>query len=266
MTKWLASVKSLDEARQLTGAWPDIIDMKDPANGALGALPVAEIKAIVDYVGKRTLTSATIGDINCDAEEIIKRLQKTESTGVDYLKVGLFNQPQLASCLHELSQSLTTVSTPVIAVLFADEINDAPLLTTIKQAGFAGVMLDTASKNGLGLLDHWTLSALHRFVETARNAEMLCGLAGALRIEDIDKLAPLGADYLGFRSALCDRHQRTSKLDPDRAAAIQHRLYQFRNLSFGDGAGNESHHQRSDQHDANKSRRHSDLIGMQSSQ
>lgn len=224
MTKWLASVKSLDEARQLTGVWPDIIDMKDPANGALGALPVAEIQAVVDYVGKRTLTSATIGDIDCDAEEIIKRLQKTESTGVDYLKVGLFNQPQLKNCLQVLSQSLSKIPTPVIAVLFADDLPDEKLIEQIITTGFAGVMLDTAQKNGYGLCDYLSQTRLSEFISKVHQADKLCGLAGALRISDIDTLKTLNADYLGFRSALCAGHQRTDGLDPKRARQIHQAL------------------------------------------
>lgn len=224
MTKWLASIKSLDEARQLTAVWPDIIDMKDPANGALGALPVAEIKTIVDYVGKRTLTSATIGDIDCDAEEIIKCLQKTEPTGVDYLKVGLFNQPQLSSCLQELSESLKTISTPVIAVLFADDLPDENTIDQIISAGFAGVMLDTAQKNGRGLCDYLSRTRLSEFVSKVHQADKLCGLAGALRISDIVILKTLNADYLGFRSALCAGHQRTDGLDPMLARQIHQAL------------------------------------------
>lgn len=224
MTKWLASVKNLDEARQLTTVWPDIIDMKDPANGALGALPAAEIKAIVYYVGKRTLTSATIGDMDCDAEKIIKRLQETESTGVDYLKVGLFDQPQLASCLQKLSQSITTVSTPVIAVLFADDLPDENMIGQIISTGFAGVMLDTAQKNGRSLCDYLSRRQLSEFVSKVHQADKLCGLAGALRISDIDILKTLNADYLGFRSALCAGHQRTDGLDPKRARQIHQAL------------------------------------------
>lgn len=224
MTKWLASVKNLDEARQLSSAWPDIIDMKDPANGALGALSVAEIKAIADFVGKRTLTSATIGDIDCDAEEILNRLQKTESTGVDYLKVGLFDQPQLASCLRQLRQSLETVSTPVIAVLFADDLPAENMIDQIISAGFAGVMLDTAYKNGRGLCDYLSRTQLSEFVSAVHEANKLCGLAGALRISDIETLKTLNADYLGFRSALCAGHQRTDGLDPKRARQIHQAL------------------------------------------
>ena len=49
---------------------------------------------------------------------------------------------------------------------------------------------------------------------------LLCGLAGSLRAADVPALAPLGADYLGFRSALT-AGGRADPLDPSRVAALR---------------------------------------------
>lgn len=227
MTNWLASVRSLDEAKSLADCLPGILDLKNPAMGALGALPVSEVKTVVDWVDGRCQTSATVGDLPMQAGLIAEAISAMAATGVDYVKVGLFASPALPACIKRLQTTLASVDRPVIAVLFADQMQDISLLAAIKQAGFAGVMLDTASKNGQGLLDHWTLAELQRFVETARDSELLCGLAGALKLTDIDALEALNADYLGFRSALCDSQQRTRNLDPARARIIRQRLRQF---------------------------------------
>lgn len=227
MTNWLASVQSLNEAESLADCLPDILDLKNPAMGALGALPVNQVTAIVDWVDDRCQTSATVGDLPMQAELVGEAISAMAATGVDYVKVGLFASPTLPECIKRLQTTLASVDRPVIAVLFADQMQDVSLLTAIKQAGFAGVMLDTASKNGQGLLEHWTLAELQRFVETARHSGLLCGLAGALQITDIDALEALNADYLGFRSALCDNQQRTRRLDPARARVIRHRLRRF---------------------------------------
>ena len=85
-------------------------------------------------------------------------------------------------------------------------------------------MLDTAEKNGLGLLDYLTVDLLADFIREAKQMDLLCGLAGALKLEDITVLTPLDADYLGFRSALCRQHLRTNKLDPALASQIQWQL------------------------------------------
>jgi (5-formylfuran-3-yl)methyl phosphate synthase len=227
MTKWLASVQSLDEAKALEETLPDIMDLKDPHSGALGALPTATVKTVVDWVDNRCQTSATVGDLVMQAGVIADAVKQMAATGVDYVKVGLFSGPDLEPCLTALIEQPLVLETPLIAVLFADQSVDLSLIESIKQAGFCGVMVDTANKNGQRLLDHWPVTTLHSFVREARQHKLLCGLAGALSIEDIALLEPLGADYLGFRSALCDGRQRTLKLQPEQAQAIQQRLQSY---------------------------------------
>jgi uncharacterized protein (UPF0264 family) len=112
----------------------------------------------------------------------------------------------------------------VIAVIFADQLPQQKLIPLLAKSGFAGVMLDTARKDGQGLLNHLSVEVLQQFVVEAKSAGMLCGLAGALRIEDIETLSPLQPDYLGFRSALCQQHHRTNRLDPELAKQIQNKL------------------------------------------
>lgn len=227
MTKWLASVQSLDEAKALEQTLPDILDLKDPASGALGALPLSVVSSVIDWVDRRCETSATVGDLVMKPEIISPAIKAMAETGVDFVKVGLFAEPAIESCLQGLQETLSALDTPVIAVIFADQTRDISLVASIRQAGFSGVMVDTATKNGQGLLEHWNEAHLSEFIRVAGEHELLCGLAGALAIEDIDRLEALGADYLGFRSALCDRRQRTLTLQAERALAIQQRLQRY---------------------------------------
>lgn len=224
MSKWLASVQSKQEAVALLPCLPDILDMKQPATGALGALPVEQVAEIVEFVNGRCLTSATVGDLPMQADIIGPALEAMNQSGVDYLKIGLFADDSVQGCLHQLQPYLTAINTPVIAVLFADQQLNLSLVDLIKQVGFAGVMVDTAEKNGRSLRDHWSESRLEEFVTQARSQDLLCGLAGALRIEDIASLKPLSADYLGFRSALCPERQRNNELQPELAKEIQRQL------------------------------------------
>ncbi len=210
--RWLASVQSLSEAKQLNDYLPDLLDMKNPAEGALGALPVATVKQIVNWLAGRCQSSATIGDLPMQAAPIQTALIEMQQSGVNYLKVGLFNEPALAECLRDLKTFLQSFNTPVIAVLFADQQYCKSVLTNVLVSGFSGVMLDTANKNGQHLLDHQSPEQLQLFVDSVKSRQRLCGLAGALRIEDIAILKPLGADYLGFRSALCPQRQRQQDL------------------------------------------------------
>lgn len=223
MTKWLASVQSIEEAKTLSACLPDILDLKNPSQGALGALNVAEVETIVSWLDGRCMSSATVGDLPMNAEIIAPAINAMAATGVDYVKVGLFADVNMTACFSRLQPLLTRLQTPVIAVVFADQTT-AVDIAAIKQSGFAGVMVDTATKDGQRLFDHWSEQQLSDFVTQAHGLNMLCGLAGALTIEDIALLKPFNADYLGFRSALCDNRQRTKTLQSGLAAKIAQKM------------------------------------------
>ena len=212
MSKWLASVQSLEEAQTLLPVLPDILDMKNPAEGALGALTVEIVSQIVTLIDGRCQTSATIGDLPMQANLIKAAMIEMASAGVDYVKIGLFPDDNLTSCILSLAETVKKLKAPAIAVIFVDNAPDIDCLPLLKASGFRGVMVDTAIKNGQHLLEHWDLLKLADFVKATHQQDMLCGLAGALRYEDISVLRRLGADYLGFRSAICQQRQRTSTL------------------------------------------------------
>jgi uncharacterized protein (UPF0264 family) len=109
----------------------------------------------------------------------------------------------------------------VIAVLFADKPVSEAIYAELAESGFKGIMMDTAIKNGQHLLDHQSLDQLTVFVQHIKDLDLICGLAGSLRQEDIAALTPLNADYLGFRSALCSKQQRTSSLNIEHVNSIK---------------------------------------------
>ena len=61
--KLLVSVVSADEARIAAAAGADIVDVKNPAEGSLGAPSPAVIAAVRDAVGAERPVSAAIGDM-----------------------------------------------------------------------------------------------------------------------------------------------------------------------------------------------------------
>ncbi len=216
MSKMLASVANLKEALFIQQMGVDIIDLKQPAHGALGALSVSDVRQIIKKLEGKTPLSATIGDLPLNPEIIYSAVKTMAETGVDYVKIGLFADISPVETLEKLS-SLTT-DYKLIAVLFADAEPDFSLISLLKKVGFVGVMLDTQHKQCGSLLDILSIAQLKNFVELAHAQQLICGLAGSLRLANIATLLPLKADYLGFRGALCEQQQRTAKLD---AAAIQ---------------------------------------------
>ncbi|MDH3280113.1 MAG: (5-formylfuran-3-yl)methyl phosphate synthase [Gammaproteobacteria bacterium] len=219
MTLMLASVTGPEEARLGLRHGADIIDLKDPDQGALGAIPLDRIHATVTLIGRRRRVSATVGDLPPVPAQIVAAVERTVPTGVDYIKIGLCGGGDWASCIHALKSQAR--SAQLIGVLFADQDPDLSLLTDMVSAGFLGAMLDTADKRAGGLTVHQHPRALHSFVTRAKELGLLVGLAGSLRVSDIRSLLALGPDYLGFRSALCDGGRRSGRLSPAAIHAVR---------------------------------------------
>ncbi|MBK4722260.1 (5-formylfuran-3-yl)methyl phosphate synthase [Azospirillum sp. YIM DDC1] len=224
MTRLLASVASLEELTLAARGGADILDLKDPKAGALGAWPLDSIISAVNMAHRwsaRPPLSATVGDLPMDSAIVSQRVVQTWACGVDYVKIGLLPSGDPAACVAALAPEAQR-GTRIVAVLFADLWTDANrLLPDLAQAGFAGAMLDTAGKGTGGLLRHKTRDKLARFLSQARGFGLLTGLAGSLRLDDIPTLLPLAPDYLGFRTALCADGNRGGALDSAALAAVR---------------------------------------------
>ena len=220
MSNMLASVNSLKEALIAQQAQVDIIDLKQPARGALGALDTTDVQTIVTALEKTTIISATVGDLPMQAELIYNAVEKMAETGVDFIKIGFFPDSDWTAIINQL-QVLTQRGLKLIAVLFADQQPDLNSISLFSCAGFNGIMLDTMDKTNGSLTQVMSLETIQEFVTSAKQQQLLCGLAGSLRESDIATLLPLHADYLGFRGALCVNHQRTAKLDSESLLRIK---------------------------------------------
>jgi len=212
MTAMLASVNSIEEALLVLSAEVDIIDLKQPALGALGALELVNVKQIVAAIAGRRPVSATIGDLPMQPEVIFNAVQLMAETGVDYIKIGFFPGDDWTGTLKKLGE-LTLQKQALIAVLFADTQPDLTIMATLKASGFVGVMLDTMNKQQGSLTQVMAAEQLAQFASQANNLQLLCGLAGSLRLTDLPELIAYHPDYLGFRGALCQEHNRVGQLN-----------------------------------------------------
>jgi uncharacterized protein (UPF0264 family) len=231
MTAFLASVTSVDEARIVLECGADIIDLKNPYSGALGALPLATVREIVRFVDGRKPVSATIGDLPMQPSLLLDAAGEMAGTGVDIVKIGFFEPPaeigQYEACVHALG--VLTQSVRLVAVMFAD-LKFQPAIKDFAAAGFYGVMLDTATKSGLSLGDLYTPEQLHDFVRQAHDYSLLAGLAGALKAHDIPEMALHKPDYLGFRGALCENAMRTMAIERGKARHLRQLLRECNRL------------------------------------
>lgn len=219
-TGMLASVNCVDEARLVLDAGADIIDLKNPDAGALGALDIAIIKQVVAQVDGRCTVSATIGDLPYQADKIKPAILDLLESGVDIAKIGVFGEPHNKDVLS-LLKSLSSQGMRIVLVLFAELYNKNIDFMPLAQAGISGVMLDTMHKKTGSLRVKLSDEELSRFVELARQAGLMTGLAGSLTIDDIPVLLETGVDYLGFRGALCQFADRRNIIDPDSVNEIR---------------------------------------------
>ena len=211
MTGFLASVRSAEEAVLALAGGADIIDAKEPSAGALGRVDPGSLAEIVRTIAGRRPVSATIGDVELTPEIVTAAVEETAGTGADIVKIGMF--PGALDATLAALRPVARRGVRLVAVLFADRAPDlAGIVSRCEAAGFYGVMLDTADKAGGALTAHLDIKTLAGFVAFTRSRNLVSGLAGSLRLADIAGLLPLGADYLGFRSALC-AGGRTGGLD-----------------------------------------------------
>jgi len=234
VTRLLASIARADEVEAALGGGADLVDVKDPAAGALGAAPEATIREIVTLVAGRRPVSATVGDLPLDATVLAHAARRTARCGVDFVKLGLFPGGDLDGSLTALAVEAQS-GIRLVAVLFADSDPERVQLDQLAAAGFAGAMLDTADKTSGSLTRHLGLDRLAQFVAHAKALGLLVGLAGSLGEEDVPRLAPLGVDYLGFRGALC-RGGRDGSLDVERVRRVRQRLAAASNATAAAGA------------------------------
>ena len=130
ITELLISVKNVDEALLALGAGADIIDLKDPSVGALGALDLSQTERIVQAINGCGYVSATVGEGHATLNELMTDIHARARLGVDIIKIAvstLFYEP---SFIVELKK-LTSKGVKIIAVFFADEEINLNLLAKL---------------------------------------------------------------------------------------------------------------------------------------
>jgi (5-formylfuran-3-yl)methyl phosphate synthase len=227
--KLLVSVIDADEARIAAAAGADIVDVKNPAEGSLGAPSPAVIAAVRAAVPPELPVSAAIGDMpNLPGTAALAALGAAHS-GAAFVKVGLWGastQAEAVALLRTVREAAPGAA--VVAGAYADarRVAHAPLAPELlpRVAHAAGVdvcLLDTAVKDGRGLLEWLSPEALTALVDEAHELGLEMALAGALRADDVPVVGDTGADIVGVRSAACADGRRSGPLDPSRVRALR---------------------------------------------
>jgi uncharacterized protein (UPF0264 family) len=169
---------------------------------------------------------------HADDEETIERAAFDYGRiGIGFVKVGFAGTTDISRVERLLVSAVRGVRATgpqqcgVVAVAYADtggttSVDPTALVDIAPRAGASGVLLDTAQKDGPGLLRLLSPAALERGVALAHRAGLIVALAGKLRSEDLPVICRTGADIVGVRGAACE-DGRSSRVAAERVRALR---------------------------------------------
>lgn len=218
--KLLISPKNEKEAVEAVAGGADLIDVKNPNEGPLGASFPWIIQRIRQSTPANIEVSCTVGEApNLPGSMALASLGAA-ATGVNYIKAGLNGLTTAEDAVH-LMRSIVRAAkeynpqVKVVVVGYADASRtitvDALLVPKIAYEAKADIaMLDTAVKDGKNLFTFLTKPQLKSFVDAAHGYGLKAALAGALRKEDLAEVYALDADVAGVRGSACSLNDRVN--------------------------------------------------------
>lgn len=220
--KLLVSPINVEEANICKLGGADIIDVKNPKEGSLGANFPWMIKAVKQAAG-HTPVSATIGDFNYKPGTASLAALGAAVSGADYVKVGLYDIHTNEQALDMLTKIVRAVkdfdkNKKVVASGYSDykrinSISPFELPVIGKEAGVDVVMMDTGIKDGRSTFEFLNEEELMEFVSISRKHGLQTALAGTIKFEDIPALIRISPDIIGVRGCVCggDRNSTIRK-------------------------------------------------------
>lgn len=221
MTKLLVSVRDAAEAEIALAGGADLIDVKEPTRGPLGAADAATIRSIADQIAGRVLLSAALGELVAG-----NRLDPSLAGQVRYAKFGMAGCGRLPDWTRRWQAALGALPREVVpvAVVYADwPAAAAPqpreVMARAAGLGCGAVLIDTFDKAAGPLDRHVALAELARWLAAVREAGLVSVVAGGLGETQLQRILPLGPDYVGVRKAGCIG-DRTGRLDRKRVCRL----------------------------------------------
>jgi uncharacterized protein (UPF0264 family) len=221
----LVSVVSAAVARRALAGGADIVDVKDPSGGALGAPSPRVLSEVARAVGGAAPLSVALGDLPDLPHTAALAARGAAVDGAAYVKVGLRGVRELDRAVAMMSAVADAVGdqVEVIAAAYADAPSlDPPALAPawlpalVERTGIAGALVDTFGKDGRGLYAWLSEAELTDLIARTRAAGGTFAIAGQLRLGELGRV---DADLVGVRSAVCRRGDRSAELDADLVAA-----------------------------------------------
>lgn len=215
-TNLLISLRKLDELSEEIINEVDILDLKNPLNGSIGAWDSRDIKEAIFRFKNKIQISATLGDIFVN-DKFLFKLKQFDELNLDFIKFGL-----LSMNLSNLFDKIKFIrerkyKSKLVCVVFVDICDHLKLvyerLDLFCACGIKYIMLDTYNKNNGDLLNFCNIFYLDKFIFKCKRHDIKIGLAGSLKENQIPGIMKLKPNILGFRSAICRLNKRMSEVD-----------------------------------------------------
>ncbi len=206
MTRLLVSVRDADEARAALLGGADLIDIKEPSRGALGAADPQVWREVLAAVKGRAPVSAALGEL---AELDIAALA-LPTDGLRLVKTGLAGcgaSDRWLASLRTLQQTLPS-NTALVAVAYADAAccgapDPQEVLQAARQYQLPVLLIDTYDKRHGDLFAVLPAAQLAELVATAQQADIRVALAGSLTQETLPRALALEPAWIAVRGAAC---------------------------------------------------------------
>ncbi len=208
------------EALEAIEGGADIIDVKNPKEGSLGANFPWVIKSIRELTPKDMLVSATLGDVPYKPGTVSLAALGASVSGADYIKVGLYGTKNYQEALEVMENVVKTVDDyNVDAIVVASGYADANRVGAVDpmeipdiaaDAGAEIAMVDTAVKDGKTLFDFMDEEKISIFNQKIHDHGLKSALAGSIKKNQLQTLHNLGCDVVGIRGAACIGGDRNS--------------------------------------------------------
>jgi len=218
----LISPINSEEAREAIDGGADIIDVKNPKEGSLGANFPWVIKNIREITPNGMYVSATLGDVPYKPGTVSLAAAGAVVSGADYIKVGLYGTKNYDEALEVMENVVKSVkefdeNAIVVASGYADAhrvgaIDPMEIPRVAAESGADLAMVDTAIKDGKTLFDFMDEDKLIEFNKNIHGYGLKSALAGSIKKDQLRLLYDIGCDVVGIRGAACtggDRNKGT---------------------------------------------------------
>jgi uncharacterized protein (UPF0264 family) len=228
----MISVVNGNEALAAMEGGADIIDIKNPAEGPLGAPTPTMIEDVCTVLEKGKYFSIALGEFSGKSGAAALAALGSAYFNPDFVKIAFLphhSSKEIRETLLTIKQSLQvrkhkTIS--LVAVAYADMLGDAPwdlneFVRNAGEGGANGCLVDTWHKKNKSLLEYLSINNIESFVARCHQEKLFCGLAGSLSFSDVMRLCSLKPDILGVRSAVCGGDRLRGTVCPQSVQALK---------------------------------------------